>query len=81
MQCRDRHKSFVFNIRDVCFIMKMKNVKKIDMNKKLYEQIKALLADKLDEKEQKELFHHREFEEKKCTCNGIWIDKKNLTMK
>ena len=33
--------------------MKMKNVKKIDMNKKLYEQIKALLADKLDEKEQK----------------------------
>ena len=64
MQCRDRHKSFVFNIRDVCFIMKMKNVKKIDMNKKLYEQIKALLADKLDEKEQKELFHHREFEEK-----------------
>ena len=30
----------------------MKNVKKIDMNKKLYEQIKALLADKLDEKEQ-----------------------------
>ena len=55
MQCRDRHKSFVFNIRDVCFIMKMKNVKKIDMNKKLYEQIKALLADKLDEKEQKEL--------------------------
>lgn len=50
------------------------------MNKKLYEQIKALLADKLDEKEQKELFHHREFEEK-CTCNGIWIDKKNLTMK
>ena len=53
MQCRDRHKSFVFNIRDVCFIMKMKNVKKIDMNKKLYEQIKALLADKLDEKEQK----------------------------
>ena len=37
---------------------------KIDMNKKLYEQIKALLADKLDEKEQKELFHHREFEEK-----------------
>ena len=44
--------------------MKMKNVKKIDMNKKLYEQIKALLADKLDEKEQKELFHHREFEEK-----------------
>ena len=64
MQCRDRHKSFVFNIRDVCFIMKMKNVKKIDMNKKLYEQIKALLADKLDEKEQKELFHHREFEER-----------------
>ena len=53
MQCRDRHKSFVFNIRDACFIMKMKNVKKIDMNKKLYEQIKALLADKLDEKEQK----------------------------
>lgn len=34
------------------------------MNKKLYEQIKALLADKLDEKEQKELFHHREFEER-----------------
>ena len=64
MQCRDRHKSFVFNIRDACFIMKMKNVKKIDMNKKLYEQIKALLADKLDEKEQKELFHHREFEER-----------------
>ena len=54
MQCRGRHKSFVFNIRDACFIMKMKNVKKIDMNKKLYEQIKALLADKLDEKEQKE---------------------------
>lgn len=44
MQCRDRHKSFVFNIRDVCFIMKMKNVKKIDMNKKLYEQIKALFT-------------------------------------
>ena len=64
MQCRGRHKSFVFNIRDACFIMKMKNVKKIDMNKKLYEQIKALLADKLDEKEQKELFHHREFEER-----------------
>ena len=60
MQCRGRHKSFVFNIRDACFIMKMKNVKKIDMNKKLYEQIKALLADKLDEKEQKELFHHRD---------------------
>lgn len=80
MQCRDRHKSFVFNIRDVCFIMKMKNVKKIDMNKKLYEQIKALLADKLDEKEQKELFIIESLK-KKCTCNGIWIDKKNLTMK
>ena len=60
MQCRDRHKSFVFNIRDACFIMKMKNVKKIDMNKKLYEQIKALLADKLDEK---------------SSCSDTWNDR------
>lgn len=36
----------------------------MDKNKKLYEQIKALLADKLSEREQKELFHQREFEEK-----------------
>lgn len=36
----------------------------MDTNKKLYEQIKALLADKLNKEEQKELFHHREFEEK-----------------
>ena len=50
MQCRDRHKSFVFNIRDACFIMKMKNVKKIDMNKKINQQNKDLLKDKLDEK-------------------------------
>ena len=74
MQCRDRHKSFVFNIRDACFIMKMKNVKKIDMNKKLYEQIKALLADKRN-------YFIIESLKKECTCNGIWIDKKNLTMK
>lgn len=80
MQCRDRHKSFVFNIRDACFIMKMKNVKKIDMNKKLYEQIKALLADKLDEKNKRNYFIIESLK-KECTCNGIWIDKKNLTMK
>lgn len=36
----------------------------MDTNKKLHEKIKALLADKLDEKEQRELFHHQEFEEK-----------------
>lgn len=75
MQCRDRHKSFVFNIRDVCFIMKMKNVKKIDMNKKLYEQIKALLADKLDEKNKRNYFIIESLK-KECTCNGIWIDKR-----
>lgn len=36
----------------------------MEKNKKLYEQIKALLADKLNEREQKELFHQCEFEEK-----------------
>lgn len=34
----------------------------MNTNKRLYEQIKALFADKLSERELGELFHHREFE-------------------
>lgn len=36
----------------------------MDTNKKLHEKIKALLADKLNERDQTELFHHQEFEER-----------------
>lgn len=39
----------------------------MNTNKELHEKIKALLADKLNEKEQRELFHHPEFEEKMHT--------------